>query len=241
MSSLSELSNSALHRQFIWQLVTGEQSEDLLLITFAKALGQTPEHFSCILKDAAAIEAHRERTAAFCAEAMDPATDWASVPNPRRVELILAVKQSHPPPDPWAPSEVFCLFSERVRSLIGPSLFGRLLKSATKLDYLHPLGYQSHLWDIYVNEVDEEERFHNTYRYMALAHQDSLVAGTNSEAFWWCYKSAHCEECIAIGLAKMPEERRVAILKELQDERDADYADYLDQQEEMMNSYHSGW
>jgi hypothetical protein len=240
MSSLSELTHLELYRQFTWQQLTGDQSEDRLLEMFAKALSQTPAHLKCLLQDAAAIEAYRIRTAALCAEALDVATDWASVPNPKRVELILAVKQTHPPPDPWAPSEVFCLFSERLRSLIGASLFGRLVKSATKLDYLHPLGYQSYLWDIYINEVDEEERFHNTYRHQALTQQDSLVAGTNSEAFWWCYKSAHCEECIEIALATMPEERRLAILKELQDERDADYADWLDRQEE-ERAYHSGW
>jgi hypothetical protein len=229
MSSLSEL-----HRQFTWQQLTGEQSEDLLLMMFAKALKQTPEDLRRLLEAAA----QEVRTATLCQEALDPATDWASVPNPRRVELILSVKQTHPPPDPWAPSKEFCLFSERVRSLIGEGLFSRLLKSATKLD---GIPYQSYLWDLYIHEVDEEERFHNTYRYMALTRQDSLVAGTNSEAFWWCYKFAHCDECIEIALATLPEERRVAVLKELQDERDADYADYLDQQEEMINSYHSGW
>jgi hypothetical protein len=240
-SKIAELSHSALFREFTRQQLMGDQAPDRLQEVFAQALGMTVERLALVLKDAEATEAHEVRTEALCQEALDPATDWASVPNPRRVELILSVAQTHPPPDPWAPSKEFCLFSERVRSLIGPSLFSRLLKSATKLGRLHPIGYQSYLWDLYVNEVDEEERFHNTYRYMALAQQDSLVAGTNSEAFWWCYKSAHCDECIEIALTTMPEERRLAILKELKDERDADYADYLDQQEEMMNSYHSGW
>jgi hypothetical protein len=172
---------------------------------------------------------------------LDPATDWASLANPRRVELILSVKQSYPPPDPWAPSKEFCLFSERVRAIIGETLFYRLVKSATKLSHLHPLGYGSYLWDLYINEVDEEERFHNTYRYQAFARQDSLVEGTDNEAFRWAYTEAHCDECIAIALAKMPEERRLLILDQLKEERDADYADYLDRQEEMMGHYHSGW
>jgi hypothetical protein len=240
MSSLLELTPSALHKQFIWQQLTGDVTEDRLLEIFAKGLGQRPENLRRLLENAAALEAHRVRTAALCAEALDPATDWASVPNPQRVELILSVAQTYPPPDLWAPSKEFCLFSERVRPLIGEKLFGRLVKSATKLGYLHPLGYQTTLWVSYVNEVEEEEAYHRHYCLMAIAHQDVLVAGTNSEAFWWCYKSAHCDECVDLALAKMPEERRIAILKELQDERDADYADWLDRQEENYMC-HSGW
>lgn len=238
---IAELSHSELFREYIRQQLTGDQSLERLQEAFSQALGMTVERLAHVLKDAEATEAHEVRTATFCAEALDPATDWASMSNPRRVELILSVAQTHPPPDPWAPSKEFCLFSERVRSLIGETLFSRLLKSATKLERLHPIGYQSYLWDLYVNEVDEEERFHNTYRYMALAQQDSLVAGSDSEAFSWAYKGAHCDECIAIGFAKLPEKRRREILTQLKEQRDCDYDDYMEYQEQMQRSYHGGW
>jgi len=238
---IAELSHSELFREYLRRQLTGEVAEEALLVAFSQALGMTVEHFALVLSDAAAIEAHRVRTVALCSDALDPDTDWASLPNPRRVELILAVRQTHPPPDPWANSETFCLFSERISAVIGSALYWRLYKSATKLGYLHPLGYQSSLWNLYVNEVDEEERIHDVYRVKAAAEQDSLVAGTDSEAFSWAYKEAHCEECLALGFAKLPEERRSEILMQFKEQRDCDYDDYMEHQEAMQRSYHGGW
>jgi hypothetical protein len=238
---IAELSHSELFREYIRQQLTGDQTLERLQEAFAQALSMTVERLALVLKDAEAIESHEARTAALCLEALDPATDWASLPNPRRVELILSVKQTHPPPDPWAPSKEFCLFSERVRSVIGDTLFWRLLKSATKLGALHPLGYKSGIWTHLVNEVDEEERIHDVYRMRAAAEQDSLVAGSDSEAFSWAYKEAHCEECLALGLAKLPEERLREVLTQLKEQRDCDYDDYMERQEEMQRSYHGGW
>jgi len=174
----------------------------------------------------------------FSAEALDPATDWRTVPNPRRVELILAVQKAYPPPDPWAPSKEFCAFTERVSSVIGRNLFCRLLKSATKLSNL---AYKSPLWLAYVNEVEEEERYHDRFRLEAAAQQDSLVVGSDSEAFSWVYNEAHCDDCIAIALAKMPEERLQAIMTQLKEQRDYDYECHLEYQEAIQQSYHSGW
>jgi hypothetical protein len=236
-----ELSHSALFREYLLQQLTGDQTLESLQLAFAQALGMTVERFTLVLKDAEATEAHEVRTGILCQEAVDPATNWTTIPNPRRVELILSVKQTYPPPDPWANSKEFCLFSERVRSIIGIPLFYRLVKSATKLSHLHPLGYKSSLWYLYVNEVDEEERIHDVYRVRAAAEQDSLVAGTDSEAFSWAYKEAHCEECLALGFAKLPEERRSEILMQLKEQRDCDYDDYMEHQEAMQRSYHGGW
>lgn len=238
---IAELSHSELFREYIRQQLTGELAEERLAEVFAKALGMTLERFVHVLKDAEATEAQEARRGPLCAKALDPETDWATVPNPERVELILAVKQTHPPPDPWAPSKEFCLFSERVRAVIGETLFYRLVKSATKLGALHPIGYKSPLWFVFVNEVDEEERVHDHSRRLAADLQDSLVEGSDSDAFRWAYKDAHCDECITIGLSTLPEERRREILDQLKEQRDADYDDYMEYQEQMQRSYHGGW
>jgi hypothetical protein len=235
---IAELSHSELFREYLRRQLTGEVAEEALLVAFSQALGMTVEHFMALLSDAAETEAHRVRSATLCEEALDPGTDWATLPNPWRVELILSVKEVHPPPDPWGNSETFCLFSERVSAVIGSALYWRLYKSATKLGHVR---YKCPLWLVYVNEVDEEERIHDVYRVRAAAEQDSLVAGTDGEAFSWAYKEAHCEECLALGFAKLPEERRSEILTQLKEQRDCDYDDYMERQEEMQRSYHGGW
>jgi len=234
---IAELSHSELFREYIRQQLTGDQTLERLQWAFAKALGISIEHFTHVLKDAEAIEAHEARTRILCARALDPDTDWVTVPNPKRVELILAVRQTYPPPDPWANSETFCLFSERISAVIGEKLYWRLYKSATKLGVLHPLGYQSSLWLTYVNEVEEEEQAHRRHRHVAAGLQDSLVLGSDSDALSWVLKGAHCDECIAIGLAKMPEGRRREILFQLKEERDYQYDLYMEHQEEMQRSY----
>ena len=235
---IAELSHSELFREYLRRQLTGEVAEEALLVAFSQALGMTVEHFMALLSDAAETEAHRVRTVALCSEALDPATDWASLSNPRRVELILSVRQTHPPPDPWANSETFCLLSERVSAVIGSALFWRLYKSATKLGHVR---YKCPLWLVYVNEVDEEERIHDYSRRAAIEEQDSLVAGTDGQAFSWAYKEAHCEECLVLGLAKLPEERRAIVLTLLKEQHDCDYDDYMERQEEMQRSYHGGW
>jgi len=234
---IAELSHSELFREFVRQQLAGDQSLERLQEVFAHELRVTVERFALILKDAEAIEAHEGRTTALYSEALDPATDWLALPNPRRVELILAVRQTHPLPYSWGNSEAFLSFSERVSAIIGSPLFWRLNKAAQKLGALHPLGYRCPLWLTYVNEVDEEERIHNRSRRAAMEEQDALVAGTDFKAYSWAYRFAHCDECITIGLHKLPEDRRLTVLALLKEQRDCDYSDYIERQEEMIRSY----
>ena len=69
-----------------------------------------------------------------------------------------------------------------------------------------------------MNAADEHERIHNIYRDKAAWMAPLLADGPNYYAIDYLTRNWHCDECGALSMSELPEERRAFLLDQVKTE-----------------------
>ena len=136
------------------------------------------------------------------------AIDWRSLTNRERTARLSAFLRQGPHMPGWRAV---------VWEQLGPS-FRAVWTAANSLATLHPETRGSWIWEHYLNAPDEEERRHELYRSKAAWMAPFIADGPNCYAIDYLTRNWHCDECGALSMSELPEERRAFLLDQVKTE-----------------------
>jgi len=150
------------------------------------------------------------------------AIDWRSLSNRERIARLSAFIRQGP-----------CMpgFRAVVWEQLGTSLFHTVWRAASSLATLHPETRGSYIWEHYLNAADEHERVHDIYRDKAVWMAPLLADGPNCYAIDYLTRNWHCDECGALSMSRLPEDRHTFILDQVKTAHAILEEEYLERQE----------
>jgi hypothetical protein len=150
------------------------------------------------------------------------AIDWRSLSNRERIARLSAFIRQGPCMPGWRAV---------VWEQLGTSLFHTVWRAASSLATLGPETRGSYIWEHYLNAADEHERIHNIYRDKAVWMAPLLADGPNMYAIDYLTRNWHCDECGALSMSRLPEERHAFLLDQVKTQHAILEEEYLERQE----------
>jgi hypothetical protein len=150
------------------------------------------------------------------------AIDWATLSNRERIALLSAFIRSGP---------TSSAFRDIVWKPLGTSLFHTVWRAASSLATLPMSTRGSWLWEHYLNAADEHERVHDIYRSKAVWMAPLLADGPNYYAIDYLTRNWHCDECGALSMSRLPEDRHAFLLDQVKTQHAIQEEEYLERQE----------
>jgi hypothetical protein len=150
------------------------------------------------------------------------AIDWSALSNRERIARLSAFIRVGP-----------CMpgFRAVVWEQLGTSLFHTIWLAASSLATLGPETRGSYIWEHYLNAADEEERRHELYRSKAAWMAPFIADGPNMYAIDYLTRNWHCDECGALSMSRLPEDRHTFILDQVKTAHAILEEEYLERQE----------
>jgi hypothetical protein len=150
------------------------------------------------------------------------AIDWRSLSNRERTARLSAFIRQGPHMPGWRAV---------VWEQLGTPSFHAVWTAANSLATLDPETRGSWIWEHYLNAADENERRHELYRSKAAWMAPFLADGPDMYAIDYLTRNWHCDECGALSMSELSEERRAFLLDQVKTEHAILEEEYLERLE----------